>query len=150
MSSNGPRLEGGCLCRRVRYAIEGAPRVVSHCHCGLCRKSTGAAFATWLTVRQTAVQLQGELRWYQSSEHGRRGFCAVCGSPLLSMSDHYAKYYEITAGSLDDCAAIEPTRHVFAAYRVPWLDQAPELPAHSDDSRSPLVAPAAPPAKNPT
>ena len=40
-------ITGGCMCGKVRYEAE-APAWVGHCHCHLCRKHTGAAFATML------------------------------------------------------------------------------------------------------
>ena len=39
---------GGCLCGKVRYEASETPGWVGHCHCRLCRRHTGAAFATWL------------------------------------------------------------------------------------------------------
>jgi hypothetical protein len=43
-------LEGGYLCGAIRYRIAARANDVAHCHCGLCRRSTGAPFVTWLTV----------------------------------------------------------------------------------------------------
>lgn len=140
MSSDQSRLKGGCLCGAVRYAINGPPRVVSYCHCSMCRRATGAAVPAWVTVACTSVEVSGELKWHESSEHGRRAFCPACGSPVLATSTHYSRYYDITIGTLDDPAAVPPSRHVFAAYRLPWLDDATALPAHADDSRSPLLS----------
>jgi hypothetical protein len=39
--------QGRCLCGRVRYEIPGEIYSVVHCHCSMCRKHHGAAFATW-------------------------------------------------------------------------------------------------------
>jgi hypothetical protein len=139
MPSDQPRLEGGCLCGKVRYAISGPPRVVSYCHCSMCRRATGAALAAWATVARANVAVSGELQWYDSSTHGRRAFCPACGSPVLATSTHYAKYYDITVGTLDDPAMVPPARHVFAAYRLPWLEDAAALPAHTEDGRSPVL-----------
>ena len=47
---SGAILAGGCLCGAVRYEIDGAGGGVSHCHCGMCRKASGAAFVTWIGV----------------------------------------------------------------------------------------------------
>jgi hypothetical protein len=38
---------GSCLCGAVRYEVEGPATEVTHCHCGMCRKQHGAAFATY-------------------------------------------------------------------------------------------------------
>jgi hypothetical protein len=38
---------GSCLCGSVRYEVTGRfPRIV-HCHCQMCRKVQGAAFASY-------------------------------------------------------------------------------------------------------
>jgi hypothetical protein len=132
-------LEGGCLCGALRYRIEGAPRVVSHCHCNLCRRVSGAAFVTWLTVRKDLVAISGEPAWYASSTWGRRGFCRVCGTHVLAGSQHYERYWDITAGSLDEPDLVNPVRHVFAGDKVKWFDIADALPAHVEDARSALL-----------
>ncbi|WP_428248186.1 GFA family protein [Ferrovibrio sp.] len=137
--SNDETLSGGCLCGRVRYSIAGPPRMVSHCHCGLCRRVSGAAFVTWLTARRDTVSLSGNLVWYASSERGRRGFCPHCGSHVVSSSTDYDRYYDITAGSLDHPEAIRPQRHVFAHYQIGWLQLADDLPHHGEDGRSPVI-----------
>lgn len=40
-------MTGSCLCGTERYAITGAFATAGHCHCSMCRKAHGAAFATW-------------------------------------------------------------------------------------------------------
>ena len=131
---------GGCLCGQVRYAIAGPPRLISHCHCSLCRRSTGAPFVTWLTVRNEAFTLEkGELRTFRSSDHGWRASCATCGTPLTSGSSHYAKYVEVTAGSLDDPSSAAPERHVYWPDRLPWVKAEDGLPRHVEGANSALV-----------
>ncbi len=41
------RIEGACLCGKVRCAMAGAFTAMSHCHCSMCRKHHGSAFATF-------------------------------------------------------------------------------------------------------
>ena len=45
-------LRGSCLCGTVRYEIRGPVGRVSHCHCAMCRKAHGAAFATYGRVER--------------------------------------------------------------------------------------------------
>ncbi|MEX2520094.1 MAG: GFA family protein [Paracoccaceae bacterium] len=136
-----PILEGGCLCGALRYRIHGAPRVVSNCHCGMCRRVSGAPFVTWATVRRNTVELTGTPSWLRSSDSGARGFCPGCGGHVVARSDHYERYFDIPAGTLDDPAAAPPERHVFANYKLGWLRLGDDLPAHGEDARSPLLAP---------
>jgi hypothetical protein len=133
-------IEGGCVCGTIRYRITGAPRLVSACHCSICRKASGAPMVVWLTVKKPLVEiLSGTPAWYKSSEHGRRGFCAACGTQIVSTHDGYANYYELTAGSLDDPGAVTLERHVFAHDRIEWLKLCDGLPRHVADARSPLI-----------
>ena len=132
-------LLGGCLCGAVRYRIEGDPRVVSHCHCSLCRRVSGAPFVTWLTVRKDRMTVTGDLVWYASSDWGARGFCPTCGTHVLGRSDHYERHWDVTAGSLDTPDRVSPQRHVFAGDKVVWIDVSDALPAHVGDATSPVL-----------
>jgi hypothetical protein len=138
--TNDPTLEGGCLCGAIRYRIAGAPHHVSHCHCTMCRRASGAAMVTWATVPADSFEItKGEPRWYQSSDHGKRGFCPGCGTPILFSSTHYAGWVDVTAGSLDRPEQVRPTNHTYEPSRIPWLTMSDGLPRHIEDSRSPLV-----------
>lgn len=55
-------IEGGCLCGSVRYAITGPLGPAGHCHCSICRKAHGAAFATWVFVEPD------QFRWSAGAE----------------------------------------------------------------------------------
>ncbi len=79
-------IQGGCQCGKARYEAASAISDLSHCHCSMCRKLHGAAFATFAAVaRDTSAGLQGEgvLRTYASSDKIDRVFCSLCGSQLV-------------------------------------------------------------------
>jgi len=38
------KIEGGCLCGKVRYSADTEPAFVGVCHCTNCQKATGTAF----------------------------------------------------------------------------------------------------------
>jgi hypothetical protein len=40
-------MRGSCLCGAVHYEFSGSLNFMGHRHCSMCRKSHGAAFATW-------------------------------------------------------------------------------------------------------
>ena len=76
-------IQGTCLCGTLRYEIDGPLTSMMNCHCSMCRKQHGAAFATY------AVAPASGFRWiagedqvvrYQSSAQGSRAFCGRCGS----------------------------------------------------------------------
>lgn len=124
-------LKGGCLCGAVRYEVTGTPEGVTHCHCSMCRKASGAAFITWVTVRPDRVVFtRGQPTTYRSSPRARRGFCRACGSPLtFELNDEI----DVTAGSLDEPNAIEPADHIWTSSRLRWLRMEDGLPRHAGE-----------------
>ena len=61
-------IRGSCLCGTVRFEITGPFAGAGHCHCSICRKSHGAAFATWAFVDP------GEFRWTSGESSLMAGF----------------------------------------------------------------------------
>ena len=127
-------LRGSCLCGGVRYRIAGPLLDALNCHCSMCRKAQGAAFRSRARVRAADFTwLEGEhlVTFYESSPGNHRGFCRVCGSPILSKFDAYPAYYSLPLGALDDNPGIRPSRHVYVASKAPWFtitDDLPQLP----------------------
>jgi len=74
---------GQCLCGAVKWRVAAALEEMHHCHCSMCRKAHGSAFATFSGVKPDAFEwLSGEdlVRQYQASESLTRSFCDCCGS----------------------------------------------------------------------
>ena len=38
---------GGCHCGYLRYAVAAPLDDVAHCHCSICRRTTGGIVTTW-------------------------------------------------------------------------------------------------------
>lgn len=130
-------LHGSCLCRGVRYEISGPLTGALNCHCSLCRKAQGAAFRSRARVSAKDFRwVQGEelVTYFESSPGNHRGFCRVCGSPIINCSDNDQSLYGLALGTLDDDPGVRPKVHVFVGSKAPWfeitddLPQFPELP----------------------
>jgi hypothetical protein len=98
--------QGSCLCGAVSYEIKSRPKALSHCHCNQCRKSHGAAFASYGSMQRTDLHIiQGAecITTYRSSESVLRQFCGHCGSSLFwsRSRGEYADWISIALGSLD-------------------------------------------------
>jgi hypothetical protein len=124
---------GGCLCGEVRYEIRGEPRSLTHCHCSMCRKAHGAAFATFIEIPAKDFQLvrgADRLVRYASSPGSVRPFCPRCGATLFFQTETEEEVW-VAAGSLDGDAEIAPSvprSHSYVASKAPWLHLADGLP----------------------
>ena len=112
-SSETPvRATGQCLCGAIRIEIRGPLRDVVVCHCGQCRRQHGAppsyTSASWSNV---TVHGEKQLKWHQSSESARRGFCRVCGSKLFWERVDSGQL-DVTMGSLDQPTGLKIVKHI--------------------------------------
>jgi hypothetical protein len=124
--------QGRCLCGSVRYEIDGPFSTMLHCHCSMCRKHHGAAFATFVAAplsgfRHTAGE--ASIARYESSPGFHRSFCKVCGSvapeglPAMGLVVG-------PAGNLEGELGIEPQMHMFTGSKAPWYEITDDLPQY--------------------
>ena len=136
---------GGCLCGAVRYRATADPVRAVNCHCGMCRKSSGAAFLTFVHFPLGAFAwTKGAPTRYRSSPEAGRGFCARCGSPLMMYESVLGDRVQVTLGSLDRAGDVRPDDHVWTESQLPWLHVEDDLPRFPGSSSAvPSRAPAA-------
>ncbi len=126
-------MRGSCLCGGVQYMITGPLAGVVNCHCHTCRRAHGAAFRTGAMVRRADFRwISGEelLNFYASSPGQNRGFCRVCGSPMLHVLDHEPDYFNVPLGPLDDDPGVRPSANIYVADKAPWFDISDGLPQY--------------------
>lgn len=123
--------EGGCLCGAVRWRATSAPTNVNHCHCEMCRRAGGSAFATWATfaAREFAFT-KGAPVWRQSSSIAKRSFCGACGSALNWQSLAHPEEIDVTVGTADRPGALIPREHLWTEGALSWLHIQDNLPRH--------------------
>jgi len=124
-------LEGGCVCRTVRYSLNNSPLIVHACHCRDCQRLTGGPFVINIWIERSFVapgpvapksfSLSGG-----SSKRHDVFFCENCGTTLWSRY-HIAPgdTLFVRAGTLDNPEAVTPDVHIFTRSKLPWL-QLPE------------------------
>ena len=119
---------GACLCGRIRLKIAGAMRPVVACHCSQCRKQTGHYYAA-TNAPDAAIEIEGgeHLKWFQSSDQAKRGFCAECGSALFWKHDK-DDFTSILAGCLDLPTGLRLEKHIFVADKGDYYDITDGLP----------------------
>jgi hypothetical protein len=121
-------LTGGCQCGAVRYVLTARPTGSSICHCRMCQKAGGAPFMAFAGMRQKHLAFtRGAPTIYRSSEIAERGFCALCGTPLIYRligRDHIS----VTIGSLDSPSDVAPTEQIGVESALHWFAGLAGLP----------------------
>ena len=122
-------ITGSCLCGAVRYEISGRLLDAGNCHCSMCRRIHGAAFATYASLRP------GSFRWmcgeelvthYDSSPNMGRMFCSLCGSILGATEG--GQIDSITLGTVEGDPDIRPRSHIFVGSKAAWHEISDGLP----------------------
>ena len=125
-------LTGSCLCADIAFEIDGPVDIVGHCHCSMCRKFHGTAFATFGTATPEDfrwVRGAERVRTYRSSAQGHRDFCPRCGS-AVPMDDDGQPFVLVPMGSVGEDPGTRPRLHMFTGSMAPWNTIADSLPRH--------------------
>jgi hypothetical protein len=135
------KIEGGCLCGKVRYSAEAEPVFVGLCHCKDCQKESGTAFNVVVGIPRPELSLQGELKTFDArGDSGmtvHRRFCPECGSMILSEPDAFQGVAIIRVGTLDDTSLVQPTMEIYCDSAQPWVklegdrQRFPKMPARA-------------------
>ena len=136
-------IRGSCLCGGVKFEINGPLLRPLNCHCSLCRKQHGAAFRSRARVARNDFHwLQGEelLTYYEATPGYRRGFCRVCGSPILNRAEPHSRLaiahpptlseFGIALATLDGDPGARPESHIFVGSKAPWFEITDDLPQY--------------------
>ena len=117
---------GGCLCGAVRYRASEAPKYASYCHCGMCRKASGAPFTGFVEFPEAAVEwTKGQAKQYISSNGVVRRFCGACGSSFTFEADGVLF---VSLGSLDAPERVVFDCHAYTEFRLPGMEISDGLP----------------------
>lgn len=118
--------EGSCLCGEIKYHLLSEPKKVCHCHCKMCQKQHGAAFATYasLPINDLAyIAGSDSLAVYKSSANITRKFCRVCGSNIeWSGSTKYPEWVSVALATLDTPFKPRKIINIYQDSQVCWLD----------------------------
>lgn len=121
---------GSCLCGAVRFTVAGELKAPDACHCVQCRKSSGH-YGVSTDVPKSALKVEGSecITWYRSSAKVRRGFCAVCGSPLF-FDPPERDWIGVHMGAFDGATGTHTELHIFVAEKGDYYTIDDGLPQH--------------------
>jgi hypothetical protein len=118
------KIEGGCLCGKVRYSADAEPIFVGVCHCTNCQKGSGGAFNSVVALPTPVLSVQGALKTFEG--HGDSGkatykrFCPDCGSPIATEAEIMPNVTMIPTGTLDDASWVKPAMQIYCDSAQPW------------------------------
>jgi len=125
---------GGCHCGTLRYRFRAPLRDIAHCHCSICRCTTGGLVTTWLTLPLAAFEwITGTPQEYASSDTCTRYFCGNCGAHLALFTRLSPHTLDVTIATLDHPELAPADRHIWVKSRLPWLILDPQLPEEDEE-----------------
>jgi hypothetical protein len=128
--------KGQCLCGSIKYAVDQIEPQMGHCHCSMCRKFHGAAFATYAEAKSDNFHwLEGKefLKSYLAPNGTNRKFCHNCGSSLIFVpSNDTGDFIEFALATLDSEIELKPDAHIFTAYGANWHEITDDLPQFTE------------------
>uniref|UniRef100_UPI004047B7A2 GFA family protein n=1 Tax=Rheinheimera sp. TaxID=1869214 RepID=UPI004047B7A2 len=125
--------QGACLCEAVAVEINGPISSIIHCHCSLCRKSSGTAFATNGFVQTSdfiVVKGTEQLSQFAFKPGRLRHFCRNCGSPVYSSNADDPTRIRVRLGILSTDISERPLSHNFYSSKANWEDLDATLPRY--------------------
>src|SRR5579872_4414841 len=113
---------GRCLCNAIQFQVSGEPRSVHYCHCRICRRTTGSAFAVlaWFPTRSVVWRGLAPVE-RRSSDIAERAFCGRCGSPLFLKFDDSPEI-GLMLGAFDRPDLLVLAYHYGVEARLPWIE----------------------------
>ena len=138
-----PAIRGSCLCGGVKFEIAGPLLRPLNCYCTFCQKQHGAAFRTRARVARSDFKWrQGEdlVTYYEATPGYKRGFCRVCGSPVVNRAEPHSPLavahpptlneFGIALATLDDDPGVRPESHTFVRSKASWFEITDDLPQY--------------------
>lgn len=119
--------KGQCHCGAVQFEGVGPIKGVDACHCATCRRLNGGpymgvGFHDGITLTQSE-----SLKWYDSSDWARRGFCGECGTSLF-YNLKGSVFTSVSSSCLDMPAGFSIGREYFIDEKPDFYDLAGERP----------------------
>lgn len=135
-ASQSVKLEGGCLCGVIRFAVSGSPRRWLNCHCSRCRRGRSAAHASnAFFIREHFTWHGGAdgVRKYQPTDAARFviGFCGGCGGAAPVEQDS-TPFVLVPVGLLDEELSGHPEGHIFVESKASWYEIEDALPEYAE------------------
>lgn len=124
------------MCGEVRFRVVGEPASVPYCHCGDCRRWSGAPVSLFAAYPAERFEtLRGEAGICQSSPGVRRSFCGLCGTSLSYKDERLPGEVYLLVGSFDEPDRFRPTGHGWFSRGYAGMEISDDLPRYEESVR---------------
>jgi hypothetical protein len=137
--------EGGCDCGQVRYRMS-APIFVNCCHCGMCQRFSGSAFAINAMIEADRVEVISEDAPETTTTKlgGKAERCPSCAVELWAYHRRFGDAFRfVRVGTLDEGGSIPPDAHFFISRKHPWIVIPEGVPAFAELPKQEIWSPQA-------
>ena len=139
------KLEGGCYCGALRYAVEGEPMFKGQCHCRECQYISGGSVNVVMAMPEAGFSYtKGAPKSFTRSDLENavtREFCGNCGTHTLARVPTLPGALMLKVGTLDDPSVFgTPQMAIFAVDRQPFHQLPDGVPAFERGPGSKQVA----------
>ena len=125
-------VQGGCLCKAVRFESSAAPVITRVCWCRVCQYVAAGNGTVNVFFRTESFAVHGHTHDYISTaESGNimhRQFCPECGTPLFTSAEARPHVIGVRAGTLDDPNVVAPAVTIWTSSAPRWACIADSIP----------------------
>ncbi len=120
-------VEGGCVCKHIRYKLLTPPLITACCYCTWCQRETGSAFILNAMVEADRVVPLNENEPFAvaTATHSGNGHdiyrCPKCYVAVWSDYGSTGVLKWVKVGTLDHPEACPPGVRIFTENQQPWL-----------------------------
>jgi len=119
------RVEGGCYCGSLRYAVEGDPLFKGLCYCRECQHVSGGGANVVMGMPESGFSwTKGQPKAFTRSDlenAGTREFCGECGTHILTRAPGMPGAVMLKVGTLDDPDVYGmPQMAIYTAEKKPY------------------------------
>jgi hypothetical protein len=119
---------GGCLCGKARFNVNGKILRSGICHCRYCQLRGGSAFglSLWFNVDDFKINLKKLKSYKFITENGNKFktfFCKNCGTTLFWKISHIKNQIAVAGGTFDSPHQwIKVQREIFYRSKMKFVD----------------------------
>lgn len=117
-------LQGGCMCKSVRWQSSQQPLVTRSCWCRDCQYLGAGSGTVNMLMKRDGFSLSGATSsWSSPGDSGNvieRHFCPACGTPVYATAAARPGFIVVRVGTLDDPEAVTPTMNIWTSSAPRW------------------------------